>query len=160
MNQVSVGGNMAGGSYTPRHAAILSGGVVLGGVVWISYCCWLGLPFHPWLTIALVIVFDVSLFFYSGLDPFAVKSLDSLFRVGELLILLCVFLAVVFGPAGMPFPNWALIPLVAFGVLAEIALLFFGIREICRQISRRTGNGKCLSQMATESDDGAISVTE
>lgn len=124
-------------NYTTRHAIYLT--LITGGGVslWIVFCFALGLPFHPWSSLAVAGFVGVSLFFFSGLDPVGVRILNSLFNLWSLLLLVCVCLAAVFGARGGAFPRWALIPLLIVGGLWLALVIFFGLRSIVRLLRRR-----------------------
>lgn len=133
-------------TYTPKHAFLMTLGLIALCAAWAAWVVGIGLPLHPWCTMAEAVAVLGAAFFFAVLDKTGARWFHRLFAAFEWAILAAVVLALVFSVPGAPFPLWAAALPVAVFIPLAAALLFFGVRSMFREFRYWQLTGHLLGQ--------------
>lgn len=105
-------------------------------VAWYIYAvAVLGLPFHPWCSVAAAVALMITFFFWSATSPATARIVRRTMGLWDISVFLAVLLAALFGGAGRPFPAFALVMVLIASSVLGAAIVIFGARNWLRHIA-------------------------
>lgn len=123
MNQL-ISARVAWG-FTGASMAVFAAWVALTMALW-------QLPFHPWNSIALAAACFVTFYAWSAIKPKTLLLVRRSIGIWEVVTFLAIVLAAIFGPAGQPFPRFALAMIVVPGGIVAVIIALCGVINLVR----------------------------